>query len=74
MRETDVAVVVGGLAGSTCAAIFGRAGTDAILIDPHEVFPEDSRWLAPEESLVALVAIAEVRERLPLRRAIGSRF
>src|SRR4051794_23372859 len=35
MRHTDVAIVGGGLAGSTAAAMLGRAGVDAILIDPH---------------------------------------
>jgi 2-polyprenyl-6-methoxyphenol hydroxylase-like FAD-dependent oxidoreductase len=43
MRHTDVAIVGGGLAGSTAAAMLGRAGIDAILIDPHEVYPPDFR-------------------------------
>src|SRR3954447_28322 len=35
MQYTDIAIVGGGLAGSTAAAMLGRAGIPAILIDPH---------------------------------------
>ena len=43
MRYTDIAIVGGGLAGSTTAAMLGRAGVSAILIDPHDVYPPDFR-------------------------------
>jgi 2-polyprenyl-6-methoxyphenol hydroxylase-like FAD-dependent oxidoreductase len=43
MRYTDIAIVGGGLAGSTAAAMLGRAGVPAILIDPHPVYPPDFR-------------------------------
>ena len=43
MRYTDIAIVGGGLAGSTAAAMLGRAGISAILIDPHPVYPPDFR-------------------------------
>jgi 2-polyprenyl-6-methoxyphenol hydroxylase-like FAD-dependent oxidoreductase len=43
MRYTDIAIVGGGLAGSTAAATLGRAGIPAILIDPHPVYPPDLR-------------------------------
>lgn len=43
MRETDIAIVGGGLAGSTAAAMLGRAGMSATLIDPHPVYPPDFR-------------------------------
>ncbi len=43
MRETDVAIVGGGLAGSIAAAMLGRAGIATVLIDPHEVYPPDLR-------------------------------
>jgi len=43
MRYTDVAIVGGGLAGSTVAAMLGRAGIAAILIDPHTVYPPELR-------------------------------
>src|SRR5436305_555538 len=43
MRYTDIAIVGGGLAGSTAAAMLGRAGISAILIDPHAVYRPDFR-------------------------------
>lgn len=43
MRYTDVAIVGGGLAGSTAAAMLGRAGISAVLIDPHVTYPADFR-------------------------------
>jgi 2-polyprenyl-6-methoxyphenol hydroxylase-like FAD-dependent oxidoreductase len=43
MRYTDIAIVGGGLAGSTTAATLGRAGVPAILVDPHPVYPPDLR-------------------------------
>jgi 2-polyprenyl-6-methoxyphenol hydroxylase-like FAD-dependent oxidoreductase len=43
MRYTDVAIVGGGLAGSTAAAMLGRAGIAALMIDPHTVYPPELR-------------------------------
>jgi 2-polyprenyl-6-methoxyphenol hydroxylase-like FAD-dependent oxidoreductase len=43
MRYTDIAIIGGGLAGSTAAAMLGRAGISAVLIDPHSVYPPDFR-------------------------------
>ena len=43
MKYTDIAVIGGGLAGSTAAAMLGRAGVETILIDPHRVYPPDFR-------------------------------
>lgn len=43
MLHTDIAIVGGGLAGSTAAAMLGRAGISAILIDPHKIYPPDFR-------------------------------
>jgi len=43
MRYTDIAIIGGGLAGSTAAAMLGRAGIPALLIDPHENYPFDFR-------------------------------
>jgi 2-polyprenyl-6-methoxyphenol hydroxylase-like FAD-dependent oxidoreductase len=43
MRQTDVAIIGGGLAGSTAAAMLGRAGIDAVMVDPHAVYPPDFR-------------------------------
>jgi 2-polyprenyl-6-methoxyphenol hydroxylase-like FAD-dependent oxidoreductase len=43
MRYTDIAIIGGGLAGSTAAAMLGRAGIAAVMVDPHEVYPPDFR-------------------------------
>ncbi|MEN3347033.1 MAG: hypothetical protein V7632_668 [Bradyrhizobium sp.] len=43
MRYTDIAIIGGGLAGSTAAAMLGRAGIPSLLIDPHQVYPFDFR-------------------------------
>jgi 2-polyprenyl-6-methoxyphenol hydroxylase-like FAD-dependent oxidoreductase len=43
MQYADVAIIGGGLAGSTAAAMLGRAGIATVLIDPHEVYPFDFR-------------------------------
>jgi 2-polyprenyl-6-methoxyphenol hydroxylase-like FAD-dependent oxidoreductase len=42
-RRTDVAILGGGVAGSMAAAMLGRAGIDAVLIDIHKTFPRDFR-------------------------------
>src|SRR4029077_19396181 len=43
MRQTDIVIAGGGLAGSCAAAMLGRAGTSVALIDPHAVYPPDFR-------------------------------
>jgi 2-polyprenyl-6-methoxyphenol hydroxylase-like FAD-dependent oxidoreductase len=43
MRHTDIVIAGGGLAGSTAAAMLGRAGLDVIVVDPHAVYPPDFR-------------------------------
>lgn len=43
MRETDVAIIGAGLAGSTAAAMLGRAGISVALIDVHPIYPPDFR-------------------------------
>ncbi len=43
MRQTDVAIIGGGLAGSTAAAMLGRAGIDTVLIDPRTTYPPEFR-------------------------------
>ncbi len=54
MRHTDIAIVGGGLAGSTAAAMLGRAGNDAVLIDPHPEYPPDFRCEKLDGSQVRL--------------------
>ena len=41
-RPTFV-IAGGGLAGSTAAAMLGRAGYGVVLVDPHETYPPDFR-------------------------------
>lgn len=55
MRHTDIAIVGGGLAGSTAAAMLGRAGADVVLIDPREVYPPDFRCEKLDELQVDLL-------------------
>lgn len=43
MRQTDIVIAGGGLAGSTAAAMLGRAGYGVTLVDPHDVYPPDFR-------------------------------
>jgi 2-polyprenyl-6-methoxyphenol hydroxylase-like FAD-dependent oxidoreductase len=43
MRYTDIAIIGGGLAGSTAAAMLGRAGIATIMVDPHPIYPPDFR-------------------------------
>lgn len=43
MRHTEIAIIGGGLAGSTAAAMLGRAGISAVLVDPHPHYPPDFR-------------------------------
>src|SRR5262245_50363498 len=43
MKYTDIAIIGGGLAGSTAAAMLGRAGAAAVLVDPQRVYPPDFR-------------------------------
>jgi 2-polyprenyl-6-methoxyphenol hydroxylase-like FAD-dependent oxidoreductase len=55
MRHTDIAIVGGGLAGSTAAAMLGRAGVDTVLVDPHQLYPKDFRCEKLDASQVMLL-------------------
>src|SRR5262245_56088908 len=55
MLHTDVAIVGGGLAGSTAAAMLGRAGIGVVLIDPHQRYPQDFRCEKLDASQVRLL-------------------
>lgn len=43
MKQTEVAIIGGGLAGSLAGAMLARAGIDATMIDPHAEYPDDFR-------------------------------
>src|SRR5215475_6182299 len=53
--ETDIAIVGGGLAGSTAAAMLARTGIRTVLIDPHPTYPPDFRCEKLDASQVALL-------------------
>src|SRR5262245_58277914 len=55
MRHTDIAIAGGGLAGSTAAAMLGRAGVRAVLVDPHAAYPPDFRCEKFDASQVLLL-------------------
>jgi glycine/D-amino acid oxidase-like deaminating enzyme len=64
MKYTDIAIIGGGLAGSTAAAMLGRAGIPTILIDPHQVYPFDFRV---EKSAATSCSGASARPESPIR-------
>jgi 2-polyprenyl-6-methoxyphenol hydroxylase-like FAD-dependent oxidoreductase len=55
MTETDIIIAGGGLAGSTAAAMLGRAGYGVTLVDPHEVYPPDFRAEKVDVSQAAIL-------------------
>jgi 2-polyprenyl-6-methoxyphenol hydroxylase-like FAD-dependent oxidoreductase len=55
VHTTQVAIVGGGLAGSLTAAMLGRAGIDAILVDPHVEYPADFRCEKLDGDQVAIL-------------------
>ena len=50
MRDTDIAIVGGGLAGSLAATMLGRAGYSVTLIDPFDTCRPDFRCEKLEEA------------------------
>jgi 2-polyprenyl-6-methoxyphenol hydroxylase-like FAD-dependent oxidoreductase len=79
VHTTDIAIVGGGLAGSLAAAMLGRAGIDAILIDPHTEYPPDFRCEKLDSDQVALLektglADAILRACTPDRETWVARF
>ena len=69
MRETEIAVVGAGLAGSLAATMLGRAGHAVTLIDPFDAARPDFRCEKLEEAHVATLRDARV-----LDRALGATF
>jgi len=68
MKYTDIAIIGGGLAGSTAAAMLRRAGIPAILIDPHPSYPPDFRVEKLSDEQVARFRKTGIAEAA-LRRA-----
>jgi 2-polyprenyl-6-methoxyphenol hydroxylase-like FAD-dependent oxidoreductase len=79
MQETDVVIAGGGLAGSLMAAMLGRAGIRAIVIDPHPVYPPDFRCEkldGPQMRTLGLTGMADavMRSSTPDRECWVARF
>ena len=79
VHTTDIAIVGGGLAGSLATAMLGRAGIDAILIDPHVEYPPDFRCEKLDGEQVAILqktglADAILRVCTPDRETWVARF
>jgi 2-polyprenyl-6-methoxyphenol hydroxylase-like FAD-dependent oxidoreductase len=55
MPDADVGIVGGGLAGSTAAAMLGRAGISTVLADLHQPYPPDFRCEKLDDSQVRLL-------------------
>src|ERR1043165_5252620 len=60
MRETDIAIVGAGLAGSLAATMLGRAGHSVTLIDPFDTCRADFRCEKLEEAHVETLRRANV--------------
>ena len=69
MRETEIAIVGAGLAGSLAATMLGRAGHAVMLIDPFDACRPDFRCEKLEEAHVATLRDARVLDEvLPATR------
>ena len=68
MRQTDIAIVGGGLAGSIVAAMLGRSGIDVVLIDPHPVYPPDFRCEKLDGPQVSILEKTGLAKRGAARR------
>lgn len=78
-HKVDVAIVGGGLAGSLCAAMLGRAGISVAMIDPNEVYPPEFRCEkldGPQMQTVMLTGLADavLRASTPDRESWVARF
>jgi 2-polyprenyl-6-methoxyphenol hydroxylase-like FAD-dependent oxidoreductase len=79
MRHTDVVIAGGGLAGSLAAAMLGRAGIDAVVVDPHPVYPPDFRCEKLDSAQLKTlqltgIADAVLRNSTPDRESWVARF
>jgi 2-polyprenyl-6-methoxyphenol hydroxylase-like FAD-dependent oxidoreductase len=55
MKSCDIAIAGAGLAGSTAAAMLGKAGYRITLVDPHDSYPAEFRCEKLDASQVALL-------------------
>lgn len=61
---TDVAIIGGGLAGATAAAMLGRAGHNAVLIDPHMEQRPEFRCEKLDDSQLALLRLTGLADEV----------
>src|ERR1044071_7198549 len=64
MRETDIAIVGAGLAGSLAATMLGRAGYSVTLVDPFDTCRQDFRCEKLEEAHVETLSRAGVLDEV----------
>ena len=55
MRQTDILIASGGLAGSTAAAMLARTGSATVLVDPHAIYPPDFRAEKLDSTQIAVL-------------------
>jgi 2-polyprenyl-6-methoxyphenol hydroxylase-like FAD-dependent oxidoreductase len=72
MRQTDVIIVGGGLAGSLAAAMLGRKGIAAVLVDPHEVYPPELRCEKLDAGQIAILMKTGLGEVVLPQTALAS--
>ena len=68
MKDCDIAIVGAGLAGSTAAAMLGKAGYSVALVDPYDSYPAEFRCEKLDASQVALLRKTGLAEAV-LRKA-----
>ena len=72
MRQTDVLIVGGGLAGSLAAAMLGRKGIATVLVDPHEVYPPELRCEKLDAGQLAILMKTGIGDAVLPRTALAS--
>ena len=79
MRDVDVVVAGGGVAGSFAAAMLGRAGIKTVLLDPHPIYPPDFRCEKLDAAQLETVALTGLGDAIlnastPFSEAWVARF
>jgi 2-polyprenyl-6-methoxyphenol hydroxylase-like FAD-dependent oxidoreductase len=71
MRQTDVLIVGGGLAGSLAAAMLGNKGIATVLVDPHEVYPPELRCEKLDAGQLAILMKTGLGETVLAKTALA---
>lgn len=71
-HHTDIVIIGGGLAGSTVAAMLGRAGIDTVLVDPHAVYPPDFRCEKLDDGQIAILRRTGIADAVVAAAAHGA--